>query len=358
MQRILQILTAGLATLAWLVAAASLATAAVDPETPSPLADSYWHLVEFQSMSDRIGTLKPEDPALYTMHLAADGTVTMQLNCNTAQGQWTAEPSADIKNGRFAFAPLAATQAICPPPSLDERVAKDAAYIRGYLLEGDRLFLSLMADGGIYVWQRLDQQTLVPPPLAPEDGGPRNWQVTLHSGVLNLRQEPATTAPILATFDRGTILDNLGCEPGERHDWCYVQPLGGGPVGYVAAEYLQPAISPSGEAMTGPDDSALRAGQGDFDATGSIPCAQERGQPMRDCTFGVARAGGGYATVIVTRPDNVTRAIYFRMGQPIGADTSEADGYPEFHVTKENDLHFIRIGDERYEIPDAVIFGG
>jgi hypothetical protein len=46
------------------------------------------------------------------------------------------------------------------------------------------------------------------------------------------------------------------------------------------------------------------------------------------------------------------------MGIPIGADTSQADGYPEFRADKENDLHVIRIGDERYEIPDAVVLGG
>ena len=46
------------------------------------------------------------------------------------------------------------------------------------------------------------------------------------------------------------------------------------------------------------------------------------------------------------------------MGMPIGADTSQADGYPEFRATKEVDLHLIRVGDERYEIPDAVVLGG
>jgi hypothetical protein len=42
----------------------------------------------------------------------------------------------------------------------------------------------------------------------------------------------------------------------------------------------------------------------------------------------------------------------------IGADTSEADGYHDFSAEKESDLNLIRVGPERYEIPDAVIFGG
>ena len=149
-----------------------------------------------------------------------------------------------------------------------------------------------------------------------------------------------------------------GCERVGDHVWCDVQPLGGGPRGYVAAEFLSPAISPDGSAHYGADDSALRAGQGDFDATGTIPCAQALGQPMTECAFGVARAGGGYATVVVTKPDGTTRALFFRMNRAIGADTSEADGYHGFSATREGDLHLIRVGTERYEVPDAVTLGG
>ncbi len=79
---------------------------------------------------------------------------------------------------------------------------------------------------------------------------------------------------------------------------------------------------------------------------------------MGQCAFGVARAGGGYATVAVTKPDGGKRLIFFRNGLPIGADTSQADGSGEFRATKESDLHFIRVGAERYEIPDAVPLGG
>ncbi len=39
------------------------------------------------------------------------------------------------------------------------------------------------------------------------------------------------------------------------------------------------------------------------------------------------------------------------------ADTSEADP-GEFSASRESDLNHVRIGDERYEIPDAVILGG
>ena len=195
-------------------------------------------------------------------------------------------------------------------------------------------------------------------PAAPEDGGPRNWEVTGIPRALNLREQPSAAARTVARYAPGTILDNLGCRGAGGRVWCDVQQLGGGPRGYVAAEFLKPAVSPDGSVATGPDDSALRAGQGKFDATGNVPCAQYVGQPMGQCEFGVARAGGGYATVVIKRPDGRTRAIFFRMGRPIGADTSEADGYHAFRAEKENDLHFIRVGNERYEIPDAIPLGG
>jgi hypothetical protein len=194
-------------------------------------------------------------------------------------------------------------------------------------------------------------------PIAPEDGGPRNWEVAGVSSALNLREQPSTTANIIAKYAPGTILHNLGCLRAEDRVWCDVQELRGGPRGYVAAEFLAPAVSPDGTVATGPDTSALRAGQGDFDASGRIPCAQHVGQPMTECDFGVARAGGGYATVVITKPDATTRAIYFMMGIPIGADGSEADP-GEFNASRESDLNLIRIGDERYEIPDAVVLGG
>jgi heat shock protein HslJ len=336
-----------------------VASSMANPDFNNPLENTSWQFVEFQSMDDSIGTKRPRDPSLYTMSLDEDGTAYMRLNCNSARGQWSFEPGKDGVSGRFAFGPLAVTRAMCPPTSMDKSIAADTQYIRGYLLDNDRLYLSLMADAGIYVWEREEiAARLAEAPASPENGGPRNWVVAGASTGLNLREQPSTSSRIVATFSQGTILDNLGCEASEGRYWCYVQTFGGGPVGYVAAEFLQPAVSPNGVAMTGPDDSALRAGQGIFDATGTIPCAQYRGQPMMECEFGVARAGGGYATVVIKKTDSIHRAIYFRMGKPAGADTSEADGYREFRAKKENDLHIIRVGDERYEIPDAVILGG
>ena len=75
------------------------------------------------------------------------------------------------------------------------------------------------------------------------------------------------------------------------------------------------------------------------------------------CDFGVARGAGGTATIVVTKPDGMKRALFFQDGQFLSADTSQADGYTTVSATREADLFFIRVGDERYEVPEAIIFG-
>ena len=59
----------------------------------------------------------------------------------------------------------------------------------------------------------------------------------------------------------------------------------------------------------------------------------------------------------ITKPDGRTRIIFFEAGKAIGYDTSQAD-LGEFRASKEGDTYLIQIGEERYEIPEAVIFGG
>ncbi|MBP7370201.1 MAG: hypothetical protein KA902_02060 [Arenimonas sp.] len=104
--------------------------------------------------------------------------------------------------------------------------------------------------------------------------------------------------------------------------------------------------------------SSERAGLGKFDASGEIPCAQNLGQPMGQCPFQVARGPNGSATVVVTHTDGRKRAIFFENGKAISADLSQADGNMNFSSSKESDLFMIKAGNERYEIPEAVIFGG
>ena len=132
---------------------------------------------------------------------------------------------------------------------------------------------------------------------------------------------------------------------------------------FTLAVAIAGAAQPVAAAQTTAEDEKMveasaRASQGKFNATGKIPCAQNKGQPMGQCDFGVARAGGGTAAVSITLLDGRKRAIFFKAGKAVGADLSQADGNMSFSASKEADLYTIRAGNERYEIPEAVIYGG
>lgn len=122
------------------------------PSAPQ-LAGSAWELVAIQSMDDAQGTLRIADPAAFTLQLGADGRAALKLDCNRGTASWKATPAGDGNSGQFAFGPLAGTRALCPPPHLDERIVRDLGYVRGYLLRDGNLYLSLIADGGIYEWR-------------------------------------------------------------------------------------------------------------------------------------------------------------------------------------------------------------
>lgn len=132
---------------------------------------------------------------------------------------------------------------------------------------------------------------------------------------------------------------------------------------FTLAVAIAGAAQPVAAAQTTAEDEKMveasaRASQGKFNATGKIPCAQNKGQPMGQCDFGVARAGGGTAAVSITLLDGRKRAIFFKAGKAVGADLSQADGNMSFSASKEADLYTIRAGNERCEIPEAVIYGG
>ena len=119
------------------------------------LAGTTWQLLAIQSMDDAQGTVRPEDPSRFTIEFGGDRRVALRLDCNRGSGAYKLAPAGDGTSGSLSFGPIAATRALCTPPHLDERVARDMAHVRGYLLKDGKLYLSLMADGGIYEWAPL-----------------------------------------------------------------------------------------------------------------------------------------------------------------------------------------------------------
>jgi heat shock protein HslJ len=110
---------------------------------PAALERTAWQLVRFQGGDGR--TLTPDDPAKYTIEFAAGGNLAARIDCNRGRGSWKATPPSQLELG-----PLALTRARCPDGSLHDHIVKQWPYIRSFVIKDGHLFLSLMADGGIY----------------------------------------------------------------------------------------------------------------------------------------------------------------------------------------------------------------
>ena len=131
-----------------LVAAGIVACAQAPPSTPFALAGTSWQLMRFEGMDETSRT--PDDRAKYTIEFKADGALAVRLDCNRGRGTWKSE-----EPGRLELGPLALTRAMCPPGSLHDQMVKHWSYVRSYFLKDGHLFLSLMADGGIYDFEPL-----------------------------------------------------------------------------------------------------------------------------------------------------------------------------------------------------------
>lgn len=189
---------------------------------------------------------------------------------------------------------------------------------------------------------------------APKDGGVRRWRVV--SGG-DLRLSPSSTAAVVATHQPGAVLSNMGCRAEGRQVWCNVRPFRGGPRGFMLADQLEPAAGPDGSISMGADDSRHRAGRKDFDASGNVSCAPERGQSLRACSAAVARGDGGDATVVITFPNGFARKLYFVHGEFVSASATMSGVGRDTDWDLKDGVHRIRVDDQRFELPDALVFG-
>lgn len=124
-----------------------------DKSTRQGLADTSWQLHAIRSMTEEQPITNIEQPERYTLHFKTDGHLALRLDCNRGMGQWQATPAVTGESsGHLTFGPIAMTRMLCPPPSLDARVARDLSQVRSYLLRDGKLSLSLMTDGGLYEW--------------------------------------------------------------------------------------------------------------------------------------------------------------------------------------------------------------
>jgi heat shock protein HslJ len=111
-------------------------------EEKAVLGGTNWQLVQIMSMDD--STYVPEDPSLYILSFAMDGTINVVADCNRGRGSWTSEA-----DGNLQFGPIAATRAMCQPGSLHDIYMAQFQWVRSYVMQDGRLFLATMADGAI-----------------------------------------------------------------------------------------------------------------------------------------------------------------------------------------------------------------
>jgi len=120
------------------------------PEPPANLAGTSWRLVYFQPSGAGANPVVPPRVERYTLDFGADGTLALRLDCNRATARWQAIPSG---RGALSVTAGAMTRAFCGDDALDGRIAQDLEKIRSFKVEDGRLFLSLDAGAGTYVWR-------------------------------------------------------------------------------------------------------------------------------------------------------------------------------------------------------------
>jgi para-nitrobenzyl esterase len=137
-----------------LVASACSTSGPASPaQTPSSdLAGTSWRLVQFRGGDDQV--LTPDDRSKYTVRFNADGTVAVRLDCNRGRGTWKSPEGSQLELGQLAL-----TRAMCPQMTLHDQMARQWTFIRSYVIRSGHLFLSLMADGGIYELEPMKTET-------------------------------------------------------------------------------------------------------------------------------------------------------------------------------------------------------
>jgi len=116
------------------------------------LGGTSWQLVKFQGSDDTV--LIPDDRTKYTITFETDGALIARIDCNRGRGTWKSSGPNQLE-----FGTMAVTGAMCLAPSLHDQIVKHWEFIRSYVIKDGHLFLSLMADGGIYEFEPMADAT-------------------------------------------------------------------------------------------------------------------------------------------------------------------------------------------------------
>jgi heat shock protein HslJ/membrane-bound inhibitor of C-type lysozyme len=182
-----------------LLAACGASAQAPPPGAVPNLGGTSWRLVVFQGSDDR--TLTPDDPAKYTIEFNPAGGLIARIDCNRGRGTWESSGPNQLQLG-----PLALTRAMCPPGSLHDRIVKDWSFVRSYVIRDGRLFLSLMADGGIYEFEPIAEAKAAPVTSPVASTGPIAYECRQTGGGADtLSATFYQTQPAMVLVERGGL---------------------------------------------------------------------------------------------------------------------------------------------------------
>ncbi|MEL6647582.1 MAG: hypothetical protein AAFQ05_07735 [Pseudomonadota bacterium] len=204
--------------------------------------------------------------------------------------------------------------------------------------------------GAASLAQSDDQDPLL---LSATDGGYRYFEVT-DNGV-QLRDAPSPQARKNRPLEKGKRFVNLGCSHHSDALWCEGRAIDGNERGFLPATSVQPAMAADGTFPKGPDDSRNRAKRKDFDYDSQIKCAQNAGDALGTCRIQLASAGAGDATALVTFPNSFSRELYFTNGAFRRANTTMSGVGTDTEWMLEDEVFFVRVDDQRFEIPAQFI---
>jgi heat shock protein HslJ len=109
---------------------------------PSDIQGGPWRL---ESMETEGGMFKPQDPGVFTVAFAADGTVGVRADCNQCGGTYT------LSGDRLTVSPLICTLVACST----NRGQQFAALLEGTTsVDADRMELELESPDGTLVLTR------------------------------------------------------------------------------------------------------------------------------------------------------------------------------------------------------------
>lgn len=263
------------------------------------------------------------------IELAPDGSLSGRTGCNVLRG------SVTLTDGALAAVQMSMTRAACPNPQyqrVEDSLLAALEEPGDITFDEHRLALADQANSVALVF------------VASGRAEPMAYlSVTGEIDELTVRAAPEDGANGLTTILPGTVIRLRAFS--EDGEWSEITLVDQDITGWVFTRFL------------GPANSAVRAGQGVFEETGFVSCAQTRDAPMSQCSFSVARDPGGNATIVVTRPDGRDRALFFMDAEFLGADTSEADGYHDSSAQLVGGIFRISVGPERYEILSALVLG-